>query len=67
MISSGHKNTRDDHDDEDLEEGKNPGRLYGLVLLGWTGIVLMRRDERSNVEMRRERINSPPSGRSSKS
>jgi hypothetical protein len=56
MIGSGHKNTRDDDDDEDLEEGKHAGGLYGLVLLGRTGIVLIRGDERSNVEIRWERL-----------
>lgn len=41
MISSGHKNTRDDNDYNDLESGKECGRLHGLVLLGGFDIVLM--------------------------
>jgi hypothetical protein len=55
MISSSHKNTRDGHDDEDLEEQKNPRGLHSLVLLGRTGIILIGGDERSIIEMRRER------------
>jgi hypothetical protein len=67
MIGSGHKNTRDDYDDEDLEERKNPGGLHGLVLLGRTGIVLIGGDERPIARNETGEVISPLSGRSSKS
>jgi hypothetical protein len=67
MVSSGHKNTRDDNDDEDLEKRKNSGRLHGLVLLGRTGIVLIGGREPSIARNESGEVISPLSGRSSKS
>ena len=58
MISRGHKNTRDDDDDKNLEKGKDSGRLHDLVLLGGTGVILLGEDERSIVRNERGHLTS---------